>query len=84
LSNFNISGVTGHRVVVDTDGDPYMPGAYVKVYIDRIPQNILRISRARDGGTTTIDLANGGQIVYPRKIGEKDRRPRYNGEVVHE
>lgn len=84
MSSFEVDGHTGHRVIVDCDGDPYLAGACLKVYVDEIRRKVIRVVRLRDGGTTILYLDNDDRIVFPRGLSDTNRTPTYNGEEIHE
>ena len=73
----------GTWVVVDEDEDiPLYDKDHFAVAINGERVEVDHVSRLRDGGTTTIHLADRNYILFPRKIGNPDRTPRYNGKPV--
>lgn len=81
MSGWNIKGYTGDKIEVHAESDPYITGK-VSVKVNDEPVMVFRVTRARDGGTTYIHTS-AGYLVYPRRLGEEDRRPRWNNEVVN-
>lgn len=80
---YEVSGTTidGEEVIVTHDPNGPVYGTFA-VYINGFEQEVDRVDRLRDGGSTFIRLADGGNIMFPRCIGNKDYTPTYNGKEI--
>ena len=52
------------------------------VWIDTEEVEVVRVDRLRDGGTTILHLAGERQIKFPRRVGDLDRTPRLDKEMI--
>lgn len=77
-----LKGETAAGVTVEIDTDPYVNQSSAVVMIGGERAKLLRVTRRRDGGTTTI-TTDRGVIWWPRRLGAPTRPAQFEGREIH-